>query len=253
MRGTHEALISRDLFDQVQTMRQRAAAKYTQTPKIPYTENILRGRVFCGCCGKNLHRQRTHEKHYIYHCISNDRIGKNACTSDLGILRETDLFEVILLYIRRKAEVVMGKALRLKQQDRKIAEQREQTVREIASLQREAEKARSYAAGLYESFITGVLTKKEYHEMKAEYNQKVMDCVERVRALQQRQDELEKQTARYLSLAERLTAVEKSADLTAAFVNQVIESVTVNGPDDISVRFSFESDFDCLKEVLQDA
>ena len=253
VRGTHEALISRELFDKVQTMRQKAAAKYTQTPKVPYTENILRGRVFCGCCGKNLHRQRSHEQYYIYHCISNDRIGKDACTSDMGVLRETDLFETILFYIRSKAAIVMGNSLRLKQQDKKIAAQREQTEREIAALQREAEKARTYLAGLYENFITGVLTRTEYHEMKAEYNQKVMDCVERAGALQERQGKLEKQTARYLSLADRLAAVEKSTDLTAAFVSQVIESVTVNGPDDISVRFSFEDDFDGLMEVLKDA
>ena len=77
-----------------------------------------------------------------------------------------------------------------------------------------------------------------------------MDCVERISALQEGQDKLEKQAARYLSLADRLKAVKKSADLTAAFVSQVIESVTVNSPDDISVSFSFRDDFDGLMEVL---
>ena len=144
----------------------------------------------------------------------------------------------------------MGKSLQLKQQDKRITAQKEQTEREIAALQREAEKARSYLAGLYEHFITGVLTQAEYHGMKAEYHQKVMDCVKRISALQEGQDKLEKQAARYLSLADRLKAVKKSADLTAAFVSQVIESVTVNSPDDISVSFSFRDDFDGLMEVL---
>ena len=52
-------------------------------PKVPYTENILRGRVFCGCCGKNLHRQKSRSG-YIYHCISNQRIGKGACENNIG-------------------------------------------------------------------------------------------------------------------------------------------------------------------------
>ena len=249
VRGTHEPLISRELFDQVQAIRQRVAAKYTQTPKVPYTENILRGRVFCGCCGKNLHRQKSHNG-YIYHCISNQRIGKGACENNIGYLQETELFDTILSYVQSEALIIMGKSLQLKQQDKRITAQKEQTEREIAALQREAEKARSYLAGLYEHFITGVLTKTEYHEMKAEYHQKVMDCVERISALQEGQDKLEKQAARYLSLADRLKAVKKSADLTAAFVSQVIESVTVNSPDDISVSFSFRDDFDGLMEVL---
>ena len=247
VRGTHEPLISRELFDQVQAIRQRVAAKYTQTPKVPYTENILRGRVFCGCCGKNLHRQKSHNG-YIYHCISNQRIGKGACENNIGYLQETELFDTILSYVQSEALIVMGKSL--KQQDKRITAQKEQTEREIAALQREAEKARSYLAGLYENFITGVLTQAEYHGMKAEYHQKVMDCVERISALQEGQDKLEKQAARYLSLADRLKAVKKSADLTAAFVSQVIESVTVNSPDDISVSFSFRDDFDGLMEVL---
>ena len=249
VRGTHEPLISRELFDQVQAIRQRVAAKYTQTPKVPYTENILRGRVFCGCCGKNLHRQKSHNG-YIYHCISNQRIGKGACENNIGYLQETELFDTILSYVQSEALIVMGKSLQLKQQDKRITAQKEQTEREIAALQREAEKARSYLAGLYEHFITGVLTQAEYHGMKAEYHQKVMDCVERISALQEGQDKLEKQTARYLSLADRLKAIKKSADLTAAFVSQVIESVTVNSPDDISVSFSFRDDFDGLMEVL---
>ena len=249
VRGTHEPLISRELFDQVQAIRQRVAAKYTQTPKVPYTENILRGRVFCGCCGKNLHRQKSHNG-YIYHCISNQRIGKGACENNIGYLQETELFDAILSYVQSEALIVMGKSLQLKQQDKRITAQKEQTEREIAALQREAEKARSYLAGLYEHFITGVLTQAEYHGMKAEYHQKVMDCVERISALQEGQDKLEKQAARYLSLADRLKAVRKSADLTAAFVSQVIESVTVNSPDDISVSFSFRDDFDGLMEVL---
>ena len=249
VRGTHEPLISRELFDQVQAIRQRVAAKYTQTPKVPYTENILRGRVFCGCCGKNLHRQKSHNG-YIYHCISNQRIGKGACENNIGYLQETELFDAILSYVQSEALIVMGKSLQLKQQDKRITAQKEQTEREITALQREAEKARSYLAGLYENFITGVLTQAEYHGMKAEYHQKVMDCVERISALQEGQDKLEKQTARYLSLADRLKAVRKSADLTASFVSQVIESVTVNSPDDIAVSFSFRDDFDGLIEVL---
>ena len=249
VRGTHEPLISRELFDQVQAIRQRVAAKYTQTPKVPYTENILRGRVFCGCCGKNLHRQKSHNG-YIYHCISNQRIGKGACENNIGYLQETELFDAILSYVQSEALIVMGKSLQLKQQDKRITAQKEQTEREITALQREAEKARSYLAGLYENFITGVLTQAEYHGMKAEYHQKVMDCVERISALQEGQDKLEKQTARYLSLADRLKAVRKSADLTASFVSQVIESVTVNSPDDIAVSFSFRDDFDGLMEVL---
>ena len=73
VRDTHEPLISRELFEKVQELRRRAAAKSKDQVNIPYTENVLRGRIFCGHCGKNLHRKRSHGE-YFFHCISNGRI-----------------------------------------------------------------------------------------------------------------------------------------------------------------------------------
>lgn len=42
VRGTHEPLVSRELFEAVQTARKQAAERVTRTEKVPYTENILR-------------------------------------------------------------------------------------------------------------------------------------------------------------------------------------------------------------------
>ena len=85
VKGTHEPLISRELFEQVQAIRVQAAAKYTQNEKIPYSPNIFRGRIFCGHCGKSLHRQKSHNR-YFFRCISNDRLGKGACSGDIRLL-----------------------------------------------------------------------------------------------------------------------------------------------------------------------
>ena len=251
VRGTHEPIISRDLFEQAQAMRQKAAAKYTQTEKKPYSENLLRGRVFCGCCGKNLHRQRSHEQYYIYHCISNDRIGRGACEANV-LLRETDLFDTILTIIRQQAEAVMGNSLRLKQKSGTLAAQKAAVDQEITSLRQQTGKNRTFLTGLYESFITGILTRTEYTEMKADYERKITNAMERVQQLEGRQAELERQTADYFTLADRLAAVGADTSLSALMVDQLIERVTVNSKEDISVVFRFESGFDRVAEVLAD-
>ena len=251
VRGTHEPIISRYLYEQAQAMRQKAAAKYTQTEKKPYSENLLRGRVFCGCCGKNLHRQRSHEQYYIYHCISNDRIGRGACEANV-LLRETDLFDTILTIIRQQAEAVMGNSLRLKQKSGTLAAQKAAVDQEITSLRQQTGKNRTFLTGLYESFITGILTRTEYTEMKADYERKITDAMERVQQLEGRQAELERQTADYFTLADRLAAVGADTSLSALLVEQLIERVTVNSKEDISVVFRFESGFDRVAEVLAD-
>ena len=57
---------------------------------------------------------------------------------------------------------------------------------------------------------------------------------------------------RYATIADRLAAVSEDTALSALLVDQLIERVTVNGPNDISVRFTFESGFERVMEVLAD-
>ena len=249
VRNTHEPLVSREVFAKAQAVREQMASKYTRTMKVPYSENILRGRVFCAHCGKNLHRQRSHGR-YFYRCISNDRMGEGSCTGGIIHLPEPDLFDAILTIIRQKAEVVMGEALRLKQCDGKIAAQKAQVDQEIAELGRQTQKNKTIRAGLYENFVKGILTRAEYLEMQEDYSQKISGAVERVQQLQTRQSELERQMERCTSMADKLAAVDKDTTLSALLVEQLIERVTVNGPDDVSVKFSFEGGFERVMEVL---
>ena len=86
--------------------------------------------------------------------------------------------------------------------------------------------------------------------MQEDYNQKISVAVERVQQIQSRQSELERQMERYTSMADKLAAVDKDTALSALLVNQLIERVTVNGPDDVSIDFSFEGGFERVMEVL---
>ena len=249
VRNTHEPLVSREVFAKAQAVREQMASKYTRTMKVPYSENILRGRVFCAHCGKNLHRQRSHGR-YFYRCISNDRMGEGSCTGGIIHLPEPDLFDAILTIIRQKAEVVIGEALRLKRCDNKIATQKAQVDQESAELGRQTQKNKTIRAGLYENFVKGILTRAEYLEMQEDYSQKISGAVERVQQLQTRQSELERQMECCTSMADKLAAVDKDTALSALLVEQLIERVTVNGPDDVSVKFSFEGGFERVMEVL---
>lgn len=249
VRDTHEALVSRELFELVQAVRQKAAVKYTVTEKKPYTENILQGRVFCGCCGKNLHRQKSHGR-YFYRCITNDRLGKDACPGDIRYLKEADLFDTILIVIRQKAGAVMGSGLYLKRQDTKIVAKKAAVDREIDQLRGETEKNQALLKGLYENFVTGILTRAEYLELKEDYSGKVRTAVERVRELQAQQSELEALVKDCASLADKLATAEKDKALTARLVEQVIERVTVSGPGDVAIQFRFEDSFIRLARSL---
>ena len=252
VRGTHTPLVSRELFEQALASRRQAAAKASaMAEKIPYTANILRGHIYCGCCGRHMNRKRNKQGEYYFGCIANERIGKDACVGGATYVKEKPLFDTIVTIIRQKAEALLGKNLYLKQCDSKIAAQKAETDREISALQQETEKNRAFLAGLYENFVSGVLTRAEYLEMKESYSQKIHGALERTQQLQTRQQALEDQAAQYVSLADRLASVGENAVLTAELTEQLIERVTVDSADDIIIQFRFENDFDTLREVLR--
>ena len=252
VRGTHEPLIDRDTYEKAQAIRERTAKKSReQAPKMPYTENILRGRVFCGCCGKNLHRQRSHGR-YFYRCISNDRIGAGSCTSGIRHLPEQELFSTILTIIRQEAVNIIGKRLQLQQRSDRITAQKTAAEKEISKLQQKTENNRKFLTGLLESFNSGLLTRTEYLEMKEGYSREIRTAVDRARELQKQQSVLESQMECYISLADRLAAVGEDTALSALLVDQLIERITVNSTDDVSIKFRFENGFEQLMEVLAD-
>ena len=120
----------------------------------------------------------------------------------------------------------------------------------IVELGRQTQKNKTLLAGLYESFVKGILTRTEYLKMQEDYSRKINGAVERVQQLQTRQSELERQMEHYTSMADRLAAVDKDTALSSLLVNQLIERVTVNSPDDVSIDFAFESGFERVMEVL---
>ena len=50
VKNTHEAIISKEIFKKAQQIRTQIDKKSKSKNKIPYTENILKGKVYCGYC-----------------------------------------------------------------------------------------------------------------------------------------------------------------------------------------------------------
>ena len=179
-------------------------------------------------------------------------MGVQYCPGGVTHLPEKRLFDALLAIIRKHAEVVVGTHTKLKQQDYKITAKKAEMTAEISKLQQETERNRVFLTSLYENFVTGILTGTEYHEMKADYTQKIETAVLRVQQLQSKQKALENQMERYTDIAKRLAAVSEDTALSALLVNQLIDCVTVNSAEDIHVKFKFESGFERLMEVLED-
>ena len=245
--NTHEPIIGHDLFDTVQAVRAAAAQKWTAKPAVPFTENILKGKIFCGHCGKSLHRQRSRNK-YQYRCISNDRIAKGACAGKV-YLPETELFETILTILHQESEAIAGQSPLTGQAEAVLCSQRKELQRQLMQARSASDAGQGYFRTLYESMVSGVITMPEYKEMKAAYEEKTKQAAVSARALERRIAQVEQDIAQVRQLPATGRAIAQADKLTAPLVEQFVERIAVYDAQTVEIRFRFEDVFWLVKEV----
>lgn len=241
IRDTHKPLVSRELFQKAQNVRAQAAQKYAKTEKLSFSPNIFKDRIFCGHCGKSLHRQRSHDR-YFFRCISNDRIRKGSCPGDIRVLPEDELISVILDIIQKQASIIINNGCWSKRNG-KVAEQSAAIGKEIARLQQETERDRKYLISLYEHFVSGVLSKTEYTELKTGYEQKIKAATSRSQQLLEQNRSLERDLNDYIELSDRLASLKGDITLTGDLIGRLVERIVVYDEQNISVHFKFRDEF----------
>lgn len=91
--NTHKALIDNNSFEIVQkNLQSKTLNAETHTSS---TENLLKGKVICGCCGRKMQRKRgtNHADWYFFICNTNNRIAAGMCTG--MYMREEEIFHSI--------------------------------------------------------------------------------------------------------------------------------------------------------------
>lgn len=245
--NTHEPIISHNLFDTVQAVRAATAQKWTKKPAVPFTDNILKGKIFCGHCGKSLHRQRSNNK-YQYRCISNDRIAKDACAGKI-YLPETALFEMILTILYQESEAIAGKSPLTGQAETTLCSQRKELQHRLSQARSASDTGKGYFRTLYESMVSGIITTQEYKTMKAEYEEKIKQAAVSARALERRITQVEQELQQVRQLPATGREIAQADKLTAPLVEQFIDRITVYDAQTVEIRFRFEDVFALVKEV----
>lgn len=250
VRNTHEPIVSREMFDAVKAYREQVADKCVQKEKIPFSENLLKGKIFCDCCKKSIHRQRCHDN-YVFHCISNSRIAKGTCT---GVtVREDVLFDAIMCVIRKEADTLLGKNRCLQKKSPKLDAKRKATSEQITALKQDVDKNQGYLKGLYENLSRGIVSLEDYTSMKASYTAKIQAVMEKITALEYEQKDLDAQAKKFSSLANSVKHLPKVAPLTADLVERLIERIDLRSDKNFKITFRFENEFPRIDEVCHHA
>lgn len=241
--GTHEPIISREIWDTVVSIDKK---KVRKTPPTDGIRSIFTGLVYCADCG---FKMRNHIERFTYKdgtpgryssfiCGNYARSGKSACT--IHSIYENVLEELVLTDIREKARFVECDGERLAEQisRMKAKESRsrvisyEQELKAAAARMTELERLMQ---NLYEDKCTGTIPQtvfqtlmRKYETERAEKAAAIPELEQKVRAqLENRQD-----ANRWMEVIRRyteITALDESILFELVDRIEVGEARKVNG------------------------
>lgn len=246
VRGTHEAIISRELFESVQTILSQTAEKAKNRQVKPYTPNLLKGKVFCAHCGKPLHRQRQSRRdgddYYFFYCLTPSRVvhDENVCP---GVnIRENKLLPIIQAEICRNLS--SEKALAQLQPKEGEAGENAAISAEIREHECEVQNLRARIGGLYEDLLRGVLDKEEYLVFKSKYDTSIAEHEDRIASLKKQSAELERQDKRRRSFSHDANLLAHKPELALDLIDRLVERVEVTHEGQVQITFNYQGSED---------
>ncbi len=151
--ATHEPLVDIDTFEVIQKLFQSKA--FNLVSKNKPLDNILKGKVICGCCGGKMQRRRGtgNADWHFFTCITKNRLGPGKCTG--MYVREEDIFQAIYRQLKSYLQDIFISDSEYKQEISKFDE-------EIAHAVEKKEAAVKNAIRHYEDMVEGKIDKKEF-------------------------------------------------------------------------------------------
>lgn len=161
--ATHEALVDANTFDTIQKSFQAKAFNITKHSQS--TENFLKGKVICGCCGGKMQRKRgtNHADWYFFTCITKNRLGVGKCTG--MYVREEDVLRAIYYQLKLYIKKHFISDLQYKRELSRLNNDIDQVDGQYQEVFRNAIQH-------YEKFVYGEIRKEEFRLVQDTANEK---------------------------------------------------------------------------------
>lgn len=263
VKNTHEAIIDRQTFDEVQRMAEQDKQTFDDRqgafPEIINPENILKGLVYCGDCGRKLVRQRrVHESkvknpgihvRYFFYCHTHAE-DSSRC---VGIrVPEDTLLETVSQVIRSHFATALDMERLIKSAGRKALalSKKQEILHRIMQAEEQLDRIARLRETLYDDYLDHLMDEHDYLYARNRY----IEQEEEQRALL---EELESQNAAVMepgtgepAWLRALLSIHETSELTRGMVLELIDRIIVYSSSNIAVRLRFEDEYECMKERL---
>ncbi len=248
---THEAIISKEDFNIVQKLMLRDTRTAPDGTQLYLFSGLLR----CGDCGGNMVRKKIRSAggEYCYYICSNNKNDKSVCSSHR--IREDVLSKVVLEMIRTHLSLIStmdelnGIIAKLPLQELEV----QKKCRQLEERQKELIRYQKLKISVYEDYKEALLTKKEYLEMKEDYEVSCRQLEEAIETLESEVSSLVKEKGLHSPWIERLKDKGNISELDRGLLAMTVEEIIVMDSEHIKVHFKYRDEFEIVLQVLEAA
>jgi len=243
--GTHEPIISREVFDIVQ----EAMSRDTRVAPGRAYVYPLSGYVRCADCGQNMIKRmvKSHGHKYHYYFCSSYAKGEG-CTSHN--ISDTKLAKIVLASIRIQTNLLIDTEEFVKIYQAKHREKLE--VRAISSQiktqQEEIQRYKELLIKLYNDKADGIVEAGEYKNIESRFREKIRSCESALEELNKRRSIVLTHEISDRPWMKLFRKYENEDSLTRQMVVSLIDDIIVYDKNHIEVHFRFEDEMNDFLE-----
>ncbi|MEE1351665.1 MAG: recombinase family protein [Clostridia bacterium] len=244
--NAHEAIITDRDFATVQRLMQLDTRIAPKEERV----HIFSGMLICGCCGARMTRKilKYKDKQYFYYYCPTGK--KKGCNGG-NMIKEDDLIECVLNTIKGHIKNIVD----MKSLIESISEKRinislyNKISAQIEETKEQLKKTNAYKSTLYENFISGILNKDDYRELKKRYNADAEKYATALSEFQQQLDDCANNTSKKLQWIEQFQRFENITELDRCTVIHLLSSIHIYDKTNLQITFNFEDEY---KSILQE-
>lgn len=249
-KGTHEPIVTEELFNKVQEYFVRMKEEHGQTAVYNSKSkkaSIFKGHLRCGECGQAMFLRNKHSHGKVnawYYCALHENYNSSYCVKKA--VKKQDVEDIALKLIRtqiklftdaREMIIALNKKESSKTKHRIYSDQ-------IRNVKKQIEKYMSLKASLYEDFANGVLSQSDYISMGQEYAQKADELRIFLAELEKEAQKYSQTYAMNGSWAQIIEQYQNAETLTEEMIDAFIDEMILYNNGHVEVKFRFKNELD---------
>lgn len=260
--GTHEPVVSRELFDRVQKLIEERKQKYLDGKEkhngIERKENKLDNILFCGDCGGRLklHSQIMERKgrvrvYYKYICPNSESYGEQFCKKKK--IKMQDLEETVEAALRMHMRLFLDTKEVLQRLNKTAQAKQIKTDyrRQITDAKNRLERAQSMNSNLYNDYTDGLLSERDYLFAKQKYVKEAENLTQKLSKLAAMQTTYEAEYAGSQDFAKIMEQYAGFEELTSDIVHALVSRIVFFGEGRILIEYAFADELKAFVELAE--